>query len=229
MLTQNEIENEIIKMYRKHPIMRDIQFKVRDRTDQLSRNYSKANLKGFKGTYQPRDRMILISGENHRDIKDLQETLKHEIYGHAATYMINRADKEKLINSIKSLENEPGVKEHWESVKKGYVGYTRDMQAEEVFAYIAEKSKDGYTLVSNVTYEVKSLEDIQKAANHIKNEMLSGRARFLFRPERNNEQFRKPEHAQEKSHSPETLKQFVKQRSEHAQIKTKENSKGVER
>jgi len=209
-------------MYKSHPIMKEMKFKVRDRIEELSKNYSNEELEGFKGAYFSKDKLLIIAGENHYDINDVRETIKHELYGHAGTYMITKENKKELIESIKNLESEPSVKKIWDFVKKEYPQAKKDIQAEEVFSYISEKDTDKYTLVGDVSFNVQSLQDIKKISNYVKNEIHSGRAKFHFIPEKNNLQFKK--------NNPKIQKFINKIKSERVKkISIKDKSLGFER
>ncbi|MBA1421596.1 MAG: DUF1738 domain-containing protein [Epsilonproteobacteria bacterium] len=196
MITREDVEKEIYKMYKVHPGMKDIDYKVRYRAEDLAKNYTKDDVKGMKGAFLPQDRKLLIAAENHADLEDVRTTIKHELYGHAATYNMEKEQKRDLLNGIQILQKDPKVKEYWDLVNKLHPDYTKDMQAEEVFAYMTEKSEVGLKIVNDVNYRVRSYDDIKNVSHHLQNDMLTGRATQKIRPERNDIQFRKEDYAE---------------------------------
>jgi len=229
MITREDVEKEIYKMYKVHPSMKELEYKVRDKAEDLASNYTKEDVVGMKGAFLPKDRKVLIAAENHTTLEDVRTTIKHEIYGHAATYNMTRIQKKDLLNGIQTLQKDPKVKEYWDLVSKLHPNYTKDMQAEEVYAYIAEKSDVGLKIVNDVNYRVRSYDDIKNVSSHLQNDMITGRATQKIKPERNDMQFRKENYTEktEEKSLIEKVKSFCKQRD--AKQKAPEKSLGLER
>ena len=191
MITREDVEKEIYKMYKVHSSMKELKYKVRYKAEDLAKNYTKDDVKGMRGAYLPKDKILLIAVENHKNLEDVRTTIKHELYGHVATYNMSRSEKEVLLDGIKALQKDPKVKEYWDIVTRHYPNHTKDMQAEEVFAYISQKSDVGLKMVNPLDYRVKSYDDIKNVSHHLQNDMLMGRAIQKFTPEKNDLQFRK--------------------------------------
>ena len=230
MITRDDVEKEIYKMYKVHPSMKELDYKVRYRAEDLAKNYTQDDVQGMKGAFLPLDRKLLIAVENHKDLEDVRTTIKHELYGHVATYNMTKIQKKDLLNGIQTLQKDPKVKEYWDIVIKLHPSYTKDMQAEEVFAYISEKSDVGLKIVNDVNYRVRSYDDIKNVSHHLQNDMLTGRATQKITPERNDLQFREytdKEPDMKKNPLIEKVKSFCKVRD--AKQKAPEKSLGMER
>ncbi|WP_045861805.1 hypothetical protein [Teredinibacter purpureus] len=82
-----------------------------------------------------------IAAGNHRSKEALQRTLQHEVLGH---YLINTytpTEKSDVIKKIMDAgqSNEPSLERHWNQVRNQYSEKHPSVQAEEVFALIAER------------------------------------------------------------------------------------------
>lgn len=229
MITKEDVEKEIYKMYKVHPNMKELTYKVRDKAEDLAANYTKDDVAGMKGAFLPKDRKLLIAAENHTDLEDVRTTIKHELYGHIATYNMTDIEKRDLLNGIQILQKDPNVKEYWELVNKLYPNHTKDMKAEEVFAYIAEKSKVGLKIVNDINYRVRSYNDIINVSSHLQNDMLTGRAIQKIQPKENDMQFRKEIDTPGKQSHNDRIKEFIAAKKNTPVSQVKEIDEGRER
>lgn len=139
MLSRIEAETFINDFYKKHSAFKDISFVVRDDVTELYKNPSEELKNNMKGAFYPKDNIVAVIAGKHNNTKDLETTLKHELYGHYSLYRIDAKQKIDLLESVKSLQKDPKVKEIWDQVHKHYPNISIDKKAEEVYAFIVEK------------------------------------------------------------------------------------------
>ncbi|MFA5428468.1 MAG: hypothetical protein WC279_09735 [Sulfurimonas sp.] len=190
-MTENQIKNEIIIFHKKYKGIGNIKYKIRDTFEEMGENFKNKGLENAQAGYLPKDNIILIAAKNHKDKKDLETTLRHEIFGHVALYRITAAQKRKLFDSIQKLQTNKDIKPYWDQVKQKYPNLNIDQKSEEVFAYISEKIETGYKIVKDIEYNVKSLEDIKKISHDIQNQFLNGTSSQKIFVEKNDLQFKK--------------------------------------
>lgn len=83
---------------------------------------------------------ITIAAGNHASIDAVKRTVQHEVAGH---YLINTYSpdvKSDILTAIINSKNNESMKPAWNHVESKYTELSISMQAEEVWAYIAEKS-----------------------------------------------------------------------------------------
>lgn len=91
-----------------------------------------------KGAYHPGRGVFTLAADHLSDTADARETIRHEILGHFGLDAFKAADKEAFLQRILDSRNEPSLKSTWEYVERIYSDKSRLVQAEEVFAHIAE-------------------------------------------------------------------------------------------
>jgi len=229
MLSKQEANNFIEEFKFKHPALHNTKIGTVMHKESFGENY--ANMDKFQGAYLPKDNIMVIVISEHKSLQDLETTLKHETYGHHALYRINHEQKRDLLHSIRELKHDINIKPYWEMVNREYPKMDLNQKAEEVFAAIVEKSQIGYKMVKEPNYHVKSIDDIKNISYNLQNKYLKKELEQQIKPKSNLKQFKKAEYNQVKSHSPETLKEFLKQsRAEHHQVRSiAKDNKGMER
>jgi hypothetical protein len=116
-----------------------LDFRIRDTWKQL---YGADGLCGgaFHSAESKSDRgFVTIAANNHKSKEAVQRTLQHEILGH---YLINTYSplaKREVIGRIMASQNEPSLEEQWRKVRFAYPDKPLSIQAEELFASIAER------------------------------------------------------------------------------------------
>jgi hypothetical protein len=133
---------------------------------------------------------VIIASGAHRTKEELFTTLKHEVYGHLATYRMEEREKSQLLTSIQKMKHTDLINE-WAKVKEVYSDLPERKQAEEVFSSIAEKIDMGFTFIKEVKYTPTSLKEVQNIVHHIKNEFITNMAIQKIHPRQNDLQFSK--------------------------------------
>jgi len=100
-----------------------------------------------KGAYHPSKQLIVLFSDNAKNTSDFMETIKHEVFGHHALNTLTSVQKPKLLESIEKSQNEKSLKKVWDDVDKTYPNLSKSEKAEEVFAFIAQKTKDSPMIV----------------------------------------------------------------------------------
>ncbi len=89
---------------------------------------------------QSKETLVIIS-DNHtadNNFEGIEATLRHEVLAHfGATKLLTGADKQQLINALRASRR--SLKEGWDYVEQNYSDKPPNEQAEEVFAYYAER------------------------------------------------------------------------------------------
>lgn len=78
MLQKKEANNFIGEFKSRHPALKDTSIVTVMYKESLGPDYVDAPK--FKGGYLPKDNAIMIIISEHKDLKDLETTLKHETY-----------------------------------------------------------------------------------------------------------------------------------------------------
>ena len=191
ILSRIEAETFINDFYKKHHAFKDISFVVRDDVTELYKNPSEELKNNMRGAFYPKDNILAVIAGKHNNTEELETTLKHELYGHYSLYRIEAAQKKDLLESIKSLQEDPKVKEIWDKVNKHYPDINIDKKAEEVYAFIVEKNDIGLKLTQRVDFKVSSLDDIKNISHHLQNQLHQGTSEQKIFPRDNEAQFSK--------------------------------------
>lgn len=75
----------------------------------------------------------------HADAADVVRTLRHEVLGHYGLNTFAPADKRAILDAISASKSFPGLRAVWADIAVRYRDKDADIQAEEVFAYLAEQ------------------------------------------------------------------------------------------
>jgi len=121
--------------------------------------------------------IVTIAAGNHRSKAALQRTLQHEVLGHYLINTYSPMEKKQIIRNIIASENSPSLSPHWEKVKTIYPDVPISIQAEEVYASIAERidiSPPFQLTTDNVSLNAsKGVNDNEIAIEDIENSILT--------------------------------------------------------
>ncbi|RKZ80002.1 MAG: hypothetical protein DRQ35_03110, partial [Gammaproteobacteria bacterium] len=93
----------------------------------------------IKGGFDPDTNTLHIVAENIDDVKDLEATVRHELFVHKGLGLFEVAEQEKLLAIIaREAPTSKTLAPLWEQVLKDYKDDTRVKQAEELLAAVAE-------------------------------------------------------------------------------------------
>jgi N12 class adenine-specific DNA methylase len=100
-----------------------------------------------KGYYLPRENKIIIIRDSLGDVQDTITTLRHETLGHFGLNLLTPADKLAFLASISRDKNTNALRPFFDDVVRDYpeMGQDEFMQAEEVFAKVAEEQPTALT------------------------------------------------------------------------------------
>ncbi|WP_075882084.1 LPD38 domain-containing protein [Vreelandella massiliensis] len=92
----------------------------------------------LKGAYHPSRDVMTVVASNATNKRDIQRTLRHEVLGHYGLNTFTQREKRALLDRILETQNVRSMAKVWEEVRRNYADAPLDIQAEEVFAHIAE-------------------------------------------------------------------------------------------
>lgn len=101
------------------------------------------NIGRIYGAYHPKEQQFVLAAANLQDDGAIRKTLRHEIIGHYGLNVLEPKDKALLLEKITASRSVPSLKSAWENVDKNYTDAPKNVQAEEVFAFIAENEPKG--------------------------------------------------------------------------------------
>ncbi len=101
-----------------------------------------ANVGRLKGGYHPAKGVMTVVAGNARGVRDIQRTLRHEILGHYGLNTFTAEEKRILLDRILETQDAPSLAPVWETVRRNYADSPLDVQAEEVFAHVAEVERN---------------------------------------------------------------------------------------
>lgn len=101
-----------------------------------------ANVGRLKGGYHPAKGVMTVVAGNARGVRDIQRTLRHEILGHYGLNTFTAEEKRVLLDRILETQDAPSLAPVWETVRRNYADSPLDVQAEEVFAHVAEVERN---------------------------------------------------------------------------------------
>jgi hypothetical protein len=123
-----------------------VEFKVYANNDEAFKD--DGSIKGrVKGFYKPKTRIIGLIRSSIDSMQDATETLRHEALGHFGLNLLTPADKLAFLASISHDKNTNALRPFFDDVVRDYpeMGQDEFMQAEEVFAKIAEEQPTALT------------------------------------------------------------------------------------
>lgn len=92
----------------------------------------------LKGAYHPSRKVMTVVAGNATSKSDIQRTLRHEVLGHYGLNTFTQSEKRALLDRILETQNSTSMARVWDEVRRNYADASPDIQAEEVFANIAE-------------------------------------------------------------------------------------------
>jgi hypothetical protein len=132
-----QIADDFLAEYNGH-IPLDIRV-VEDQTEAYGPAGRVGRIGRIKGAYHPASGAAVLVAGNVSSAKDAQTTLRHEILGHYGLNTFTPEDKRAILDAIKA--SKASLKDTWSDITKRYGDKTEDVQAEEVFAHIAEETR----------------------------------------------------------------------------------------
>lgn len=158
-----------------------LDFKIRDTWKEIygfdstyGGAYHSAPSEGARG-------FVTIAAGNHQAADALQRTLQHEILGHFLINTYTPAEKQDAITKIMEADhrNEPSLAGHWDKAKALYPDKPRSVQAEEVFAMIAERTQINHDHHFKMSDQILgktqiTLQDIENTIQHRVDLLKSG-------------------------------------------------------
>jgi len=94
------------------------------------------------GAYHPFERLVAIAAHSLPDRAIARRTFLHEVVGHYGLNCLQAADKRRVLAALTVSANEPSLAPYWRQVERLYPDKSRLIQAEEVFAKLAETAPD---------------------------------------------------------------------------------------
>ena len=92
-----------------------------------------------RGAYSKKTRTAYVIAENVRNMRDLQQTLAHEIIAHGGLdSVIGEQSYQEFIEKIQKTRTSPHFKTIWAQIDKDYKTASEREKAEEVFAYYVQ-------------------------------------------------------------------------------------------
>lgn len=92
----------------------------------------------LKGAYHPARGVMTIVAGNANGVRDIQRTLRHEILGHYGLNTFTPTEKRALLDRLLETQRSPSLAAVWDTVRRNYPDAPLDIQAEEIFAHVAE-------------------------------------------------------------------------------------------
>ena len=149
----------------------------------------------FKGGYYPASNTVLIITNEHKDIKDLNKTIKHEVFGHHALNRLSAHDKLDLLETIAAAPKDSDIGQIRENLQLNGYQHLKDkplLMAEEVFAHIAEDSYKTIDIYKSIPdpKQIQTKDDILDIVDALKNGIHHGVLKQQIHPKNNDEQFK---------------------------------------
>jgi len=149
----------------------------------------------FKAGYYPESNTVLIIASEHKNIQDLNKTIKHQVFGHHALNRLSEVDKLDLLETITTAPKNSEIARIREGLKEKEYQHFKDkplMLAEEVFSHIAEESYRAIDIYRSTPdpKQIQSKDDILDIVDALKNGVHHGVLDQQIFPKNNNEQFK---------------------------------------
>jgi len=133
--------------------------------------------KKMKGGFYPDSNLVVVFTDNHENIKELENTFKHEILGHLGLKLLGEEKRNKILDSILEAKEGSYVNNKLNQVESVYTKITdKRMLAEEVFASIAEDASTPVPLNNPTTniHNLSTKEDVLSVVDLIKRDLHYG-------------------------------------------------------
>ncbi len=152
------------------------------------------NIGRIYGAYHPRKQLFVLAASNLQDNGAVRKTLRHEIIGHYGLNILSPKDKELLLEKIAASRNSPSLKDAWRNVDQSYADAPKNVQAEEIFAFVAENEPKGLEILYDqilsslnkglrkvgLTKEPISRSELKSLARRIGNQIKAGEKQKTF-------------------------------------------------
>lgn len=145
-ITVERAETLINEFVAEYPSARELRFKLYEGT--LGEGYGIQDPQhpahSARAAYWPRYRDHQERGEIHGavahavDDADFRQSLRHEVLGHHGINTLTSAEKRATLDALIAGRDDPDLKQVWTIIGRNYPDAPLDMQAEEVFTYMAE-------------------------------------------------------------------------------------------
>ncbi|MBX9912399.1 MAG: hypothetical protein K2Y25_00735 [Pseudomonadaceae bacterium] len=117
----------------------ELTYRIRKTQDELYGPAGSVEKIGIvKGAYHPGRGLFTLTADHLSSAVDAHETLRHEILGHFGLDTFKPADKQAFLDKILASKDEPSLKAVWDEIAVRYSDKSQNVQAEEVFARLAE-------------------------------------------------------------------------------------------
>ena len=197
MLSKTYIEDYLEKFKASHKGLEGTKFKVFSTMEEAFPHIDKKTLKeiSFAGAYYPASNVVLVIAENNHNIKELNKTIRHEVFGHLALNRLSEIDKYDLLQTIANAPQDTYIGKYRTYLEMTSYSGLKDqplMIAEEVFAHVAEESYrpiEHFKSIPDPTL-VSSKEDLMDIINSLKNGIHHGVLEQQISPKHDHEQFK---------------------------------------
>lgn len=107
-----------------------------------------------KGAYHPGRGIFTLTADHLSSATDAVETLRHEVLGHYGLDTFSPADKQAVLDKILASKDEPSLKPVWDDIAVRYKDKSQNVQAEEVFAFLAQGERSGKEKLADLLYSL---------------------------------------------------------------------------
>ena len=121
----------------------ELNYRIRKKQDDLYGPGSIAKIGVVKGAYHPGRGLFTLAADHLSSAADAYETLRHEILGYYGLDTFSPKDKQALLDKILASKEDPSLKLIWDDIAVLYKDKSQSIQAEEVFARLAESTLSG--------------------------------------------------------------------------------------
>ncbi|MFG0381114.1 PLxRFG domain-containing protein [Pseudomonas sp. zbq_18] len=132
----------------------ELSYRIRKTQDELYGPGSIAKIGVVKGAYHPGRGLFTLTADHLSSVADTVETLRHELLGHYGLDTFAPADKQALLDKILASKDDPSLKVVWGEISRLYSDKSDSVQAEEVFARLAEGERSGKEKLADLLYSL---------------------------------------------------------------------------
>lgn len=132
----------------------ELSYRIRKTQDELYGPGSIAKIGVVKGAYHPGRGLFTLTADHLSSVADTVETLRHELLGHYGLDTFAPADKQALLDKILASKDDPTLKVVWSEISRLYSDKSDSVQAEEVFARLAEGERSGKEKLADLLYSL---------------------------------------------------------------------------
>jgi len=132
----------------------ELNYRIRKKQDELYGPGSIAKIGVIKGAYHPGRGLFTLAADHLSSAADAYETLRHEILGHYGLDTFSPQDKQALLDKILASKEDPSLKLIWDDIAVLYKDKSQNVQAEEVFARLAESTRNGKEKLADLLFSL---------------------------------------------------------------------------